>query len=279
MNDDVQTRMIRGSRCVAACLCALAAAVGPAGCGKKQKAPDAKEGATASAPAPTAPPSGALPANPGSAQAPAGSRGIPGAIDSVARDTAEKAAASLRLLADTSRDPAAFGAAIDPSQSALAQKFVGPAFIYWRAQKDLAEAARARFGTEGAQAALEASNVYQVDLGNGLRELLDAARFEEVRRDGPRAYVMSNDEAGQPQGAAVCFRENQGEWLLLLMLPSGETPWPEAQLSNIAALVGGPMTNAPRLASALREIAVRIERGEFKSVEAVTSAIHLATGG
>lgn len=246
---------------LAAALCAL-----PVGCGKKQAA---KPGASQSV-APTS--------KPAPADAPeTAPKGIPASIAAISRDTPEKAAASLRKLAETTLDPNAFAAHIDPSQAALASKFVGPAMIYFARHADLRRAAEERFGPSGAEEAMRPAVFFQVDLGNGLRESFDAARFEEVRRAGPTAYVMGNGKDGQPVGAAICFRENQGDWLLLLA--DGDKPWNETKLSNLAALVGGPMSGASPISKALGDLAQRTRAGEFKTSADLAAAIEKLNRG
>ncbi len=249
---------------LAALVVALAAL--PAGCAKKPatKPPSPPSGAATGAPAPPA-------------EQPAGARGIPAAIGAIARDTPEKAAASLRRLSETTLDAGAFAAHIDPSQASLAAKFVGPAMIYFARHADLERAATERFGRSGAEEAMRPAAFFQIDLANGLRESLDAHRFEEVRRAGPNAYVMSNGADGQPVGAAMCFRENQGEWLLLLA--DGDVAWTETKLSNLAAMVGGPMSSAASLSKALGELAQRTRAGEFKTAADLAGAIEKLNRG
>lgn len=245
--------------CAAACICFAA-------CGKKQ----------ASAPSPGgSATTGASAASPKAAATP---KGTPAAIASISRDTPERAAASLRKLAETSSDPAVFVAALDPSQAPLAGRFVGPMLIYLAHLGDLRRAAVEKFGPSGAQEAVNtAASFYQVELGNGLAEMFDAATFEDVRRAGPSAYVMSNGADGQPMGDAMCFREHQGEWLLLLT--TGDAPWAEAKLSNLAGLLGGPMTKAPAIAKSLSDLAKRTRAGEFKSSADLVAAINALRAG
>lgn len=253
----VGRRLIAG---ISALLVAAVLVVAAPGCGKKDEAAKVPKPAApnAAAPAPSGPP-----------------KGVPARVSgpfSAAKDSPERAAQTLRRLAETMTDSAGVAAMIDPKQSSIAGQYIPGILMVYARGWSLSRLAEEKFGAAGAAAAASALQVYTVDLGNGLREMFEAERFEDVRRDGAQAYVMSNNADGQPMGAPLVFRDNQGDWLLLLC--DGDVPWDDAKLGKFAAVLAGPMKNAPGVAASLDALADRLRKGEFTSADALAAALN-----
>lgn len=238
--------MIHRRVLTALALTAALSAAFVAGCGKKES------GSQASKPAATT-------------KAPASSTAAtPAARPPVKRDTPEAAAASIRSIASTSFDPAAIKPFLDPSQSEATSKILAPMLIYYSRLADLRRAANESFGA-GAGDMVASSASYTVDFGNGVREMFDAHHFEDVRRDGGKAYVMATLEDGQPIGAPIVFKEHQGEWLLLLC--DGDDPWPASRLNQLATTLAGPLQGAISAARTLESHAAKVRSGEIKTLD------------
>lgn len=239
---------------------ALIVSLAAGACGKKEESKAAR-------PAQPAAKASAAPSN----EPP---RGVPARLDAsapAAKDTAERAAQALRRLALTTTDPAAIAPLMDPSQASIAGKFVPALLIHMARVEEMLRAAREKFGDEGAKAVNPAATVYSIDLGNGLREMFSAERFEEVRRDGAQAYVMSNNAKGEPQGAPLVFRDNQGDWLLLLC--DGDKPWDDKKLGQYSIL-SGPVASAGKLNAAIEALTARIRQGEFKTAADLAATVN-----
>lgn len=201
------------------------------------------------------------------AQQPAERAPAPAASFEVSRDTAEQAAMSIRHEASTSEDPGFIASYLDPAQATTASKFLGGSLIFYARAQALRDAAVGALGEDAAPVVDRATMFYTVQLENGLREMFAADRFEEVRRAGPMAYVMATRDDGQPMGDAIVFRDNQGEWLLLLT--TGDELWADARLGQLAGALAGPSDNAAVQAIKWDGLIERLRAGSVDSVEAL----------
>lgn len=239
----------------------IAATLILASCGREEPKPDSTTAPSAGASSSTEGSVAASPARP------------PTVVTTPVRDTAVNTIASIRLMARTAQSGDFINGWMEPSQTG-ATRFVGPLLIYYAARADLRDAARERFGEEGADAVLQSATFFEVDIGNGLIEMFDAHHFEEARRVGPTAYVMANMADGQPMGAAIVLRENQDEWYL--MLAEGEVPWEDKDIARLAGMMSGALQSAPPIARKLSEVAARVRAGEIKSIDELVAAISAA---
>ncbi len=180
------------------------------------------------------------------------------------RTDAVIAAERLRELASTTTDVAFLDDWMDPSQAAMA-RVAGPALMMYARHAELVTAAREKFGDDGAAAAAQAATAITVELGNGMVEMFEADHFEEVRRDGGRAYVMSNLADMQPIGDPIVFKDNQGDWLLLLC--DGDEPWPESRIGMYSSTLSESLKNVGARAAKLDELIDRVRSGSVSSVE------------
>lgn len=238
------------NRVITVCLCCAMAG----GCGERER-----EAERASAPA--------------ASQAAARSWSPPA---EVSRGSAELSASSIRHLAETTDDPAFIRPYIDPAQASTAGTFLGGTLIFLARAEALRDAAVGALG-EGAGGVVDrATMFYSVELENGLREMFRAASFEEVRRAGPMAYVMATDSGGQPMGDAIVFRDNQGEWLLLLA--TGDEVWPDVRLGQFSGALAGPSENAAEQAVRWDGLIERLRAGSVESVEALERELALPAG-
>lgn len=210
------------------------------------------------------------------AQQPAAATPAPKLAASSNRDTPVAAAESMRRLAETSTDPSALAPYLDPSQAAVTSKILAPMMLYRARVSEITRLANTTFGP-GAGDAVASTVSYTVEFGNGIREMFDAHHFEDVRRDSGKAYVMATLENGQPIGAPLVFRENQGEWLLLLS--EGDNPWPESKLGTFGATLAGPLQGALNDVKRFDTIITRLKAGEIKSLDQLTAALAGATQG
>ncbi|TVQ59590.1 MAG: hypothetical protein EA379_10430 [Phycisphaerales bacterium] len=192
-------------------------------------------------------------------------------ISAPVRDTPEQAAATLRWLAEQQSDPAEIVASIDPSQSSTIGRVLAPMLIYYGHTADLRRAVAHRWGDEGVALVNDAASFYTIDFGNGLLELFEADRFEAVRRFGSLSFVMATLESGQPIGAPLVFRDNQGEWLL--MLTDGDDPWPQERIANFVMLLSGPVSSAPLYAREFGRIASRVREGLIGNLDDLAAAL------
>lgn len=186
------------------------------------------------------------------------------------RTTPTDAAIMLRWLAERSESQSDLLAGIDPSQANTAGVFVAPTLIYYARLAELQRTAAARFGPQEDGAIDESSLFFVLDLGNGVRELFDAHRFEEVRRVGSVAYVMAMID-DQPVGAPIVFRNNQGDWLLMLM--DGDTPWPDARIALLQSLLSGPVEGLVDYAMRIEGVTKRLRAGEIKTLEQLRAEV------
>jgi len=201
------------------------------------------------------------------------------------RDTPVHAATSIRELARTTWDPAFVADYIDPSQKWSNQEggeqtggapaLVGPALIYFARLHDLRAAAIERFGDEAGPAIDEAANFYQIDdaLSNGVREMFGAAKLEQVRQIGPQAYVAPLDETGEQVGASIVLRENQGEWLWVLLKANSNSPWERKDIGFLAGILAQPMRGAIGFAREFEAMASQVRAGEVGSLSELTERV------
>lgn len=223
------------------------------GCGRDEEETNNAGGETAPGPAPVA-------------TAPAKPRGPV----TISRSDAVSAAASIRELAGRETALNYLDAWIDPSQSG-ASGLIGPSLMQFARHAILVEVAREKFGDAGADAAARLNDSFSVDLGNGLTEMFEADHFEEVRRDGGRAYVMANLADGQPIGDPIVFKDNQGDWLLLLA--DGDEPWSEARIGLLMSAIGGALGRADQRAAAIDRIIADVREGRIENVKQLEDAI------
>lgn len=216
------------------------------------------------------------PADRAAAPAPSAAATRPPAPTEISNASAEASAASIRTLAETSTDASFMAAWMDASQS-TAPVFVGPVLMVYGREAALRRAAVERFGEEAGAAIDAVPASIDVTLENGLKEMFQAHHFEEVRRVGPTAYVMATLEDGQPIGDAIVFRENQGEWLLLLA--EGDVTWPEARIGRFVALLGPTLQATPQYAARIDDLTARVRSGEIATVEQLTQALAAARQG
>lgn len=188
----------------------------------------------------------------------------------ISRSDAVSAAASIRELAGRETAPNYLDAWIDPSQSG-ASGLIGPSLMQFARHAMLIEAAREKFGDAGADVAARLNGSFSVDLGNGLNEMFEADHFEEVRRDGGRAYVMANLADGQPIGDPIVFKDNQGDWLLLLA--DGDEPWSESRIGLLMSAIGGALGRANERAAAIDRIIADVREGRIENVKQLEDAI------
>jgi hypothetical protein len=193
--------------------------------------------------------------SPGGASTPASEKPTPTEVALLAQ--------SIRTQAETTTDIGFMDGLIDPSQSA-ASRVVGPVLLIYARNAALIDAARDRWGDDGAMAASESLQAISIDLGNGLAEMFEADHFEEVRRDGGRAYVMANMADMQPLGDPIVFKDNQGDWLLLLC--DGDEPWAESRIGMFASTMTESLKSAGDRASRLDDLTARVRAGEVDSV-------------
>ncbi|MBL0921338.1 MAG: hypothetical protein IBJ10_04320 [Phycisphaerales bacterium] len=189
---------------------------------------------------------------------------------SITRSSPVGAAESIRELAGRETAIDFLDAWVDPSQSG-SSGLVGPCLMQFARQAALMDAAREKFGDAGADAVAELTASFSVDLGNGLAEMFEADRFEEVRRDGGRAYVMATLADGQPIGDPIVFKDNQGDWLLLLA--DGDNPWDPSRLGGYIAALGGALSVADKRAIAIDALIAELRAGRIDSVQALSAAI------
>lgn len=198
------------------------------------------------------------------------------------RDTPVRAAESIRELARTTMDPAFIAEYIDPSQkwSSLeggemtsgAPALVGPALIYFARLHDLRGAAIERFGAEAGPAIDRAADYFQVDvLGNGIKEMFGATRLEQVNQIGPRAYVAPLDETGAQHGMSIVLKENQGEWLWLLL--DKNEAWDHQRIGMLSAFMTKPLELAPAFAHEFEALAQEVRDGKVGSLSELTERI------
>lgn len=198
------------------------------------------------------------------------------------RATPEDAANTIRELARTSWDPAFVAEYIDPSQkwsgtsggaqTGGAPALVGPALIYFARLHVLREAAIERFGAEAGPAIDGAADFFQIDaLGNGLREMFGAAKLEQVNQIGPLAYVAPLDETNEQIGASIVVRENQGEWLWVLL--KGNTPWERSYIGTLSAFLAKPLEGAVAYARAFEDLAAQVRAGEFGTLSELVERV------
>ncbi len=180
------------------------------------------------------------------------------------------AAASIRELAGRETNLSYMDAWIDPSQSA-ASALVGPTLMQLARHSMLMDLAREKFGDAGADAASRAAESFDVDLGNGLAEMFEADHFEEVRRDGGKAYVMANLADGQPIGAPIVFKDNQGDWLLILC--DGDEPWPANRIGVMLGALGGTLGKLDGRAMLLDQIIADVRDGRIQSASQLAEAV------
>ena len=222
------------------------------GCDRADKKPeDAKPAAGAAAEAPPA-------------------RPAPRGPVTITRSDPESAAASIRELAGRETSLTYLDAWIDPSQSA-ASGLVGPTLMQLARHAQLMDVAREKFGDEGADVAARVQDSFSVDLGNGLAEMFEADHFEEVRRDGGRAYVMANLADGQPIGAPIVFKDNQGDWLLLLC--NGDEPWSASRIGTMMSALGGAMGHGDKRAAVIDQMIAGVRDGSIQSASQLAEAI------
>lgn len=188
----------------------------------------------------------------------------------ISRSDAVSAAASIRELAGRETSLTYLDAWIDPSQSG-ASGLVGPTLMQFARHALLLEVAREKFGDAGADAAARLNDSFSVDLGNGLNEMFEADHFEEVRRDGGRAYVMATLADGQPIGDPIVFKDNQGDWLLLLA--DGDEPWSESRIGLLMSAIGGALGRANERAAAIDRIIADVREGRIENVKQLEDAI------
>jgi len=224
-----------------------------AGCGRDEEEANNAAGDAAPAPAPVA----AAPAKP---------RGPV----TISRSDAVSAAASIRELAGRETALNYLDAWIDPSQSG-ASGLIGPSLMQFARHAILLEVAREKFGDAGADAAARLNDSFSVDLGNGLTEMFEADHFEEVRRDGGRAYVMATLADGQPIGDPIVFKDNQGDWLLLLA--EGDESWSESRIGGLLAALGGALSGLDQRAMAIDAIIADVREGRIENVKQLEDAI------
>lgn len=199
------------------------------------------------------------------------------------RATPELAARSIRQLARTTWDPSFVAEYIDPSQkwsgsqggamTGGAPALVGPALIYYARLHDLRTAAIERFGPEAGPAIDEAATFFQLDaLQNGLREMFGAAKLEQVNQIGPLAYVAPLDETGEQVGASIVVRENQGEWLWVLL--EGNTPWDTRRIGFFTAFIAKPLEEgAVPFAREFDALAGEVRAGKVASLPALIERV------
>lgn len=233
-------------------------AMSVAGCGKKESGgTPAKSETAAKAPAAAATP----------ASKPAASASK--------RATPVAAAEAMLALARASSDPAALAPYLDPSQAATTSKVLAPMMLYYARLAELRRAANEAFGS-GAGDAVASSAAYTVEFGNGIREMFDAHHFEDVRRHDGKAYVMATLADGQPIGAPIVFKEQQGEWLLLLC--EADEPWPATRLGTYSNLAG-PLQGALSDLKMFESLTARIRNGEIATLDALTAAMAASRQG
>ncbi len=200
---------------------------------------------------------------------------------SPSRDTPENAAHTIRELARTTWDPTFIVEYIDPSQKWAGQggaqtggapALVGPALIYYSRLHDLRSAAIEKFGDEAGPAIDDAANFFQIDeLGNGLREMFRAASLEKLSQIGPQAYVAPLDETGEQIGASIVVRENQGEWLWVLL--EGNTPWDQKRIGFLTAFLTKPLEGSIAYAREFEAMAVRVRAGEYGTLSELVESV------
>lgn len=188
----------------------------------------------------------------------------------ITRSDPAGAAASIRQLAEHETNLTYLDAWIDPSQSA-ASALVGPTLMQLARHAMLLDIAREKFGDAGADAAARAAESFDVDLGNGLAEMFEADHFEEVRRDGGKAYVMANLADGQPIGAPIVFKDNQGDWLLILC--DGDEPWPANRIGVMLGALGGALGKLDGRAMILDQIIADVREGRIQSASQLAEAV------
>jgi hypothetical protein len=198
------------------------------------------------------------------------------------RDTPEHTAHSIRELAKSTWDPAFIVEYIDPSQkwtgsgggaqTGGAPALVGPALIYFSRLHDLRSAAIEKFGDEAGPAIDESATFFQIEaLGNGLREMFGAAKLEQVNQIGPLAYVAPLDETNEQVGASIVVRENQGEWLWVLL--EGNTPWDQKRIGFFTAFLAKPLEGSIEYARAYETMAERVRAGEYGTLSELVESI------
>jgi hypothetical protein len=198
------------------------------------------------------------------------------------RDTPEHTAHSIRELAKTTWDPAFVVEYIDPSQkwagsdggaqTGGAPALVGPALIYFARLHDLRSAAIEKFGDEAGPAIDESATFFQIDaLENGLREMFGAAKLEQVNQIGPLAYVAPLDETNEQIGASIVVRENQGEWLWVLL--EGNTPWDQRRIGFLSAFLTKPLEGSIEYARAFETMAERVRAGEYGTLSELIESV------
>ena len=191
-------------------------------------------------------------------------------ITAPVRETPEQAAATLRWLSEQRTDASDLVASFDPSQANTIGRVLAPTLIFMAQTAELRRTAVRHLGEEAGRAVDEASTIYAIEFGNGLAEMFEADAFDDVRRFGSLAFVMAMRE-GQPIGAPIVFRENQGEWLLLLT--DGDDPWPQDRIANYVALLTGPVSSAPVYAQRFAQVGSRVRSGDIRSVESLRAAL------
>ncbi len=197
------------------------------------------------------------------------------------RDTPENAAHSIRELAKATWDPTFIVEYIDPSQkwagadgaqTGGAPALVGPALIYYARLHDLRSAAIAKFGDEAGPAIDESANFFQIEaLGNGLREMFGAAKLEQLSQIGPQAYVAPLDETNEQIGASIVVRENQGEWLWVLL--DGNKPWDQKRIGFLAAFLTKPLEGSIDYAREFESMAERVRAGEYGTLSELIESV------
>jgi hypothetical protein len=198
------------------------------------------------------------------------------------RDTPENAAHSIRELAKSTWDPTFIVEYIDPSQkwagagggaqTGGAPALVGPALIYYSRLHDLRSAAIEKFGDEAGPAIDESANFFQIDsLGNGLREMFGAAKLEQLSQIGPQAYVAPLDETNEQIGASIVVRENQGEWLWVLL--EGNTPWDQKRIGFLSAFLTKPLEGSIEYAREFETMAERVRAGEYGTLSELIESV------
>ena len=145
--------------------------------------------------------------------------------------------------------------------------------IYYSRFEMLKDAVRDRFGESAAARLEEEGLFFHLDvIGNGVREMFAATEMKQLNQIGPMAYVASLDETGEQIGYSLVFRENQGEWLWVML--DANTPWTMNRIGTLTGLVGKPLRDrGPVLAREMERLSKSVRDGAVKSIDEVMAEI------
>ena len=82
---------------------------------------------------------------------------------------------------------------------------------------------------------------------------------------------MSNLADMQPIGDPIVFKDNQGDWLLLLC--DGDEPWPESRIGMYASTLTESLKRIGERAAKLDDLIARVRSGAVSSVEQLREGV------